>query len=123
MNTTNSLPTWKRRMTGIVLGTLAMSALTLCLVPAGPASAATCGQTLNAEVDGGEAGWSLSCHGTTITIDGWVRDTDADGKCAYVKASGNGQSMPQAKACPKNEKTFFQWKVKGSEIRAYLFTA
>ncbi|MBD0345549.1 MAG: hypothetical protein ICV63_12155 [Coleofasciculus sp. Co-bin14] len=98
-----------------------MNILTLSLVPADPASAGTCGQKFDSKVNGGEASWSLHCSGTKIIIDGWVKDTKADGKCAYVKAFANSQSMPQAKACPKGKKTFFQWTVNGTEIHAYLF--
>lgn len=111
----------RKRITRIVLGTFAVSALTFTLLPAGPASAGTCGNKKHAVVDGGEAAWSLSCNGNQITIDGWVKDLDADGKCAYVKANGNGQNMQHAKACPKNKVTFFRWTVPGRNIEAGLF--
>ncbi|QKV74600.1 hypothetical protein [Amycolatopsis sp. Hca4] len=77
-------------------------------------------------VDGGQAAWNLVCASGGITIGGWVKDTKADGKCAYIKAfAGNGESrVPLAKACPKNTVTQFSWRVENSnEIRAYLFVA
>ena len=116
-----TIHTWKKCIAGIALGTLATSAFTFHLVPVEPASAGTCGQTKYSTVDGGEAAWLLSCNGSNITIDGWVKDTDADGKCAYLKATGNGRWMPQAKACPKGKKTFFRWTVPGGDIKGYLF--
>jgi hypothetical protein len=111
----------RRHITRIMLGAFAMSTLTLGLLPADPSSAATCGQKFQPRVNGGEAAWSLHCDGNKITIDGWVKDTKADGKCAYVKAFGSGQNMPQAKACPKNKVTFFRWTFPGSNIQANLF--
>jgi hypothetical protein len=87
-----------------------------------------CGQVFNGvQVDGGEASWTITCtNGTNAQISGWVRDTKADGKCAYIKAfAGNGESrVPLAQACPKGTTTFFDWTTNGaSSIDAYLFTA
>lgn len=84
----------------------------------------TCGQLFQPTVSGGEAAWSLTCGGGKITIDGWVKDTEADGMCAYVKAfDGNGQRWPgnDPKACPKGTVTDFFWTVSGSTITAYLY--
>ncbi|MBW4421883.1 MAG: hypothetical protein KME13_22130 [Myxacorys californica WJT36-NPBG1] len=114
----------KHNVVRIALGTFVMSALALGLVPSGPASAGTCGQTFQSRVNGGEAAWSLHCNGNKITIDGWVKDTKGDGMCAWVKAFGNGGmpgSMPHAKACPKGKVTDFQWTTNGTEINAYLY--
>jgi hypothetical protein len=112
-----------RRVTA-VLGAVAAAAAVVLLGPASPASAGTCGQTFQPRVNGGEAAWSLYCHGGTIRIDGWVKDTKADGKCAYVKAFGGGKAMtPHAKACPKNTKTPFSWSTSGTTIDAYLYVA
>lgn len=84
----------------------------------------TCGQTFQPSTSGGEAAWSLTCGSGTITIDGWVKDTAADGMCAYVKAfDGNGQRWPgnDPKACPEGTKKTFDWTVSGSTITAYLY--
>jgi hypothetical protein len=93
--------------------------------PVDSVSAATrgrCPQQFHPVVNGGEAAWSLSCSGNKITITGWVKDTKADGKCAYVKAEGGGRTAnPLAKACPKGKVTHFTWTVPGSEINAYLY--
>lgn len=79
---------------------------------------------LQPPANGGEAAWNLYCSGGRITISGWVKDTKADGKCAYVKAFGDGQQLlPHPKACPKDTKTNFSWTVNGSTIDAYLYVA
>jgi hypothetical protein len=114
---------FKRVMTGIGAVTLAAAAWTT-FGAAGPAAAGTCGQTFQPRVNGGEAAWNLYCSGGRITISGWVKDTKADGKCAYVKAFGDGQQLlPHPKACPKDTKTNFSWTVNGSTIDAYLYVA
>jgi hypothetical protein len=94
----------------------------MVLGSAGPASAGTCGNVTNAKVNGGAAAWNLYCYGGRITISGWVKDTNADGKCAFVKAFGGGKSMPHPKACPKGRSTPFEWTTGGHEIEAYLYT-
>ncbi len=86
----------------------------------------TCNDSFNPSTDGGEAAWNLVCANGGITIGGWVKDTEADGRCAYVKAfAGNGDSrVPLAKACPKGTVTHYSWRVENTnEIRAYLFVA
>jgi hypothetical protein len=86
----------------------------------------TCDDSFHPSISGGEAAWNLVCASGGITIGGWVKDTAADGKCAYIKAfAGNGDSrVPLAKACPKGTVTQFSWRVNNtSEIRAYLFVA
>ncbi|GGL15572.1 hypothetical protein [Streptomyces flaveus] len=108
------------------------AALTAGLLMAAPASAgstgttAACPATLSPETDGGAASWSIECVGSKVYIDGWVRDTDADGKCAWIKAFGSftdGSGRKDAKACPKNTTTRFSWVANGTEIRAYLYVA
>lgn len=112
-----------RRLTAL-LGVLAAASAITLLGPASPASAGSCGQTFQPRVNGGEAAWNLYCSGGTIWIEGWVKDTKADGKCAYVKAFGGGAAMnPHAKACPKGVKTDFSWSTGGSNIDAYLYVA
>ncbi len=113
----------------VALGTSLLTGL------ASPATAATasaaragCGAVFNAvEVDGGQANWNITCPGDKVRITGTVKDTKADGKCAYIKAfADNGESrVPLAKACPKNTTTWFDWTTSGAgrDIRAYLFTA
>ena len=92
-----------------------------------PASAGTCGDVFNdVEVDGGEANWVVECTGGYLYIDGKVKDTKADGKCAYVKAFIHG-GREEARACPKNTTTFFTWRqdirIYGKNANAYLYVA
>jgi hypothetical protein len=86
----------------------------------------TCGQSFHPVTTGGEAAWNLVCASGGVTIAGWVKDTKADGKCAFVKAfAGNGASrVPLASACPAGTVRQFSWRVTGTnEIRAYLYIA
>jgi hypothetical protein len=54
----------------------------------------TCGQTFNPTVGGGAADWTLTCAGGKIRAQGWVKDTDADGKAAEVYGTwGDGSSF------------------------------
>jgi hypothetical protein len=119
---------------GLLVGASALLAPAAAATAAVPAAQhgsihpkAGCGSVFdNVDVDGGEAAWSIDCGGNTITISGWVRDTDADGKCAYIKAfASNGESrVPLATACRKGTTTRFSWSVNNAnDIRAYLFTA
>lgn len=84
-----------------------------------------CGSVFDVEVNGGEAHWTVTCFAYGATISGWVIDTKADGKCAYVKAFNDttgAQMLPHAKACPKGTKTQFNWTTSGtSSISAYLY--
>lgn len=81
-----------------------------------------CGQSFHPFVRGGEAYWTLSCSGNKITMTGWVKDTKADGKCAYVKAIfANGDSPTPAKACPKGDETSFSWSGPGRLANGYLY--
>lgn len=71
-------------------------------------------------------GTSAAPTGPTPGFEGFVEDTKADGKCAYVKAFANtgDARVPLAKACPKGSRTNFDWKVNGAtDITAYLYTA
>ena len=72
-------------------------------LPASFSIQAGCGAVFNnVTVDGGAASWNISCtNGTNARIEGFVEDTKADGKCAYVKAFANtgDARVPLAKAC------------------------
>lgn len=108
------------------------AALGLSMAGAVPASAgstgvqARCPATLNPVVNGGEAAWTIDCVGSKVHITGWVKDTKADGLCAFVKAFASftdGSSRKEAKACPKGTTTRFAWEATGTEITAYLYLA
>jgi hypothetical protein len=86
------------------LGLLPAVAIAAFLAAAPPASAAGCGERNDVHTSGGEAHWTLGCAGNGISVDGWVKDTDADGQCAEVNAffPADG-SWRSAKACPKGK--------------------
>ncbi|WP_143261994.1 hypothetical protein [Allokutzneria sp. NRRL B-24872] len=43
-----------------------------------------CGDRGKIETSGALAHVTLSCHDGKITVQGWVKDTEADGQCAQV---------------------------------------
>jgi hypothetical protein len=84
----------------------------------------------NPTVPGGEAHWTkcINYSGlwTSVTVDGWVKDTRADGKCAQVKAIFNDGTDTDysPKACPAGHKQSFSWNhVGASAASVYLFTS
>ena len=72
--------------------------------------------------DAGEADWTLSCKNGFITFSGWVKDLNADGYCAQVKAVFNdGIAEFSARACPKGTVKRFSWRHPGSVADGYLY--
>lgn len=113
-----------RRSIGVAVGVLTLTATSVFgVASAASASIApmgTCGQTFNPSVSGGKAHWDLICSGGNITMSGWVEDTSADGKCAYVTATFNNNINEQAKACPSGTRTPFSWTHPGTIVDGYL---
>ena len=117
----NPIKNGKKKLAIGAAVTMAMAGLvTLGLVT--PASAGSCGQTVNATVTGGQASWSHSCSGGQIRVSGWVKDTKADGKCAQVKAVYSTGTQWSNKACPSPEIEYFDFVGPGSSVPVYLFT-
>lgn len=88
-------------------GTLALTSLGVLAI-ASPASADQCQNTRNVYIPGGESHYTISCdnYGHVI-VDGWLKDTKADGKCVQVKAQLYGEYFYSPRACPKGDvKTF-----------------
>jgi hypothetical protein len=58
----------------------------------------------------------------SVRVDGWVRDTDADGKCAQVYGyDSNGRYFESPRACPKGQTHEFHWQSgMVSDISVYL---
>ncbi|GAA4910007.1 hypothetical protein LX16_2784 [Stackebrandtia albiflava] len=104
-------------------------ALALCLgVIAVPGAAhadvrpmTVCGQEMDVEIDGGLAYWRASCRGTTMTVSGWVRDTDADGMCARVKALIGTRWHYSARACPEGDQESFSFSGTDNDAQVYLY--
>jgi hypothetical protein len=57
-----------------------------------------------------------------VSINGWVKDTSSDGKCAQVKAVYPNGTQWSPKACPKGETQYFDFNGPGSSVPVYLFT-
>ncbi|MGH3813658.1 MAG: hypothetical protein ACRDUV_14595 [Pseudonocardiaceae bacterium] len=108
---------------------------TLGFVPAlvgiGVAPAAYAGSTRAADckpqgtiiVPGAEARWTKCIGDGWTSVDGWVRDTREDGKCAEVYARfANGTHHQSKRACPKDDVERFSWKESGSGVSVLLRT-
>lgn len=91
---------------------------------ADPGTQATCPDTLEPTVPGGEAKWTLACNnaGTKVKVSGWVEDTRADGKCAYVQFTPKGNGKGTWKACGAGERTDYSFTAKGDEVEGLLTT-
>ncbi|MFF3787974.1 hypothetical protein [Streptomyces sp. NPDC001933] len=78
-----------------------------------------CGDDYDIETSGGRVVASLWCYDGKIYVDGWVKDTDADGQCAQVY--GNvGSTDFSSKACGNGTKKEFHYSGKGSTAHIYL---
>jgi hypothetical protein len=83
-----------------------------------------CGQSFNVNTGGGHAEWTLSCSGGRITMSGKVKDTDADGRCAYVKGVFSSTIVERSRgACPKGNEKSFSWTHTGSLANGYLYVS
>jgi hypothetical protein len=80
-----------------------------------------CGEEMNPEVGGGLAYWRATCNGSTMTVSGWVRDTDADGMCARVKALIGTRWHYSARACPKGHQEPFSFTGSDNDAQVYLY--
>ncbi|QMW66604.1 hypothetical protein H4N58_01045 [Mumia sp. ZJ1417] len=76
------------------------------VVGASPASADTCGNTRNVSVTGAQSHYTIWCSGGYANIDGWVKDTKADGKCAVVKIQASGETF-YSRACGNGQTEWF----------------
>lgn len=78
-------------VTGLVAG--------LVIGAGGVASAATCPSSAHPITTGGEASWTLSCSNGHLTVHGWVQDTLADNRCAYVTMTPQAERPRTVTAC------------------------
>ncbi|MCA1188152.1 MULTISPECIES: hypothetical protein [unclassified Saccharopolyspora] len=112
-------------LTGAVLGT--------ALVGGGAAAAApndsdgvitvlgTCGDTFSPSVGGGAAGWTITCGSGKVRVQGWVKDTKADGKAAEVYGSwGNGDSFGTVRAGGNGTEKEFNKSHSGTTVSLHL---
>lgn len=117
---------FRRTLMGLALTTALCSPFVGGNAAADPADESTarggCGEVRNPSINGARAHWELSCKDGKIHVSGWVEDTDANGRCAKVKAifaSGNTEFSDAA--CPKGRKVHFSWAHPGSIASVYLF--
>lgn len=81
----------------------------------------TCPSQLSPSITGAKASWKLTCSGSNVTINGWVKDTLPDGRCARVKIiCGSGDASFSPKACGSGTKKNFKKTCSGRMIDAYL---
>ena len=102
---------------------------TAATAPAGAPSAQSvvaplggCGETRDVRTSGAEAHWTINCGAGRVSVDGWVKDTDADGQCAQVYAyfPADGSTKYSAKACPEGDVKEFTLTGPGSSANVYL---
>jgi hypothetical protein len=86
------------------------------------AAAATCGNTENVRTGGAEAHWTINCGGGGVSVDGWVKDTDADGQCAQVYAffPADGSTQYSPRACPEGNVKHFNLRGPGGSANVRL---
>jgi hypothetical protein len=86
-------------------------------------AAGTCGDTFSPSVRGGRAAWTILCNNDgTVEIDGWVKDTRADGRCAQVYGNfpDDDRTFKTVSACGMGTTVYFWKKADGKRINAYL---
>lgn len=83
--------------------------------------AMTCKAQGEVTVRGGEARWTKCIGDGWTSVDGWVKDTKKDGKCAQVYARfTNGAYHESSSACPKGEVHRFNWREPASDAKVFL---
>ena len=108
--------------TAVIVGAVVLSPSASASVshPARPSS--TCPSHAEPSTSGGQAAWTVECSGGKVFVDGWVKDTEADGKCAYVKAIMGGQEFhTDPPACPKGTVRQYHWSASGNIADVYLY--
>ena len=88
---------------------------------ASPALAIGCGQTQDVSTSGAKASWTPSCGSAGIRVEGWVKDTDADGQCAEVYAFWPVDSSKESRqVCGKGNTSRFDWTHAGTTVEVRL---
>jgi hypothetical protein len=81
----------------------------------------TCGDTFQPRVNGGEAGWTVICGGGMVRVDGWVKDTKADGKGAEVYGAwGDGADFGTVRAAGSGKLVRIDKSHAGSVVNLWL---
>ncbi|MBE8517624.1 hypothetical protein ILP97_08925 [Amycolatopsis sp. H6(2020)] len=100
------------------------------LISAAPAMAGTdgvvtiqgaCGDRFSPSVGGGSAAWTITCTDGKVSVNGWVKDTDADGKAAEVYGTWeDGSNFGTVRAGGEGTKKEFNKSHRGSHVYLYL---
>jgi hypothetical protein len=60
-------------------------------------------------ISGGESHYTISCSGGNVYVNGRVKDTRSDGKCAQVKVQIGDQFHYSSRACPSGTTKYFSF--------------
>jgi len=87
-----------------------------------PASADVCGAVRDVYISGAESHYTITCSNGYTYVNGRVRDTRADGRCAQVKAQIGPTWFYSEAACPKDTVRYFSWheRASGANVWTYL---
>lgn len=110
-----------RRLAAAVAAAAAIGGLATTTVST-PASADVCGAVRDVFISGAESHYTITCVNGITYVNGRVRDTRADGKCAQVKAQIGATFHYSARACPKDDVDYFNWsgRANGASVWTYL---
>ncbi|WP_331750101.1 MULTISPECIES: hypothetical protein [unclassified Streptomyces] len=78
-----------------------------------------CGDDYDIQTSGARATASLWCSDGKIYVDGWVKDTEADGQCAQVYGNVGSKDF-SSKVCGNGTDEEFHYSGKGSTAHIYL---
>jgi hypothetical protein len=86
-------------------------------------AAAACDPPQDVRVPGAEAHWTECHNGKRTQVEGWVKDTRADGKCAQVYAMfSNGSRQETQRACPRGNNKPIRFNAPAGDAQVYLRT-
>lgn len=112
----------RARVAAALSSVVALSGLGVAL-SAQPAAADTCPNSRDVFVPGGESHYTISCSGGRVYVNGRVKDTRADGKCAEVKAQFGSTFYFSGRACPAGTTRYFNWSGPGSIAYVWTYTS
>lgn len=87
-----------------------------------PSTQGSCGDNLEASLNGAYGRWSLSCNGGQITVSGYVQDTLPDGDCAGARGEfASGETETATTCAGVNSRADFTWTHPGSIADVYIY--
>jgi len=86
-----------------------------------PASGKSTRKCAPREFSRANAAWTITCTAGKVSVNGWVKDTDADGKAAEVYGTwGDGTNFGTVRAGGEGTKKEFNKSRAGSHVYLYL---